>query len=303
MIFAIGRLRVPYAILLVLGGLALGFVPGLPRLSLPPDLVLVALLPPLLYSTAFFTSLRDLRENIRPISFLALGLVGATMVGVAVVAHTWIDSFGWPEAFVLGAVVSPTDAIAATSIARRLGVPRSIVSIIEGESLVNDGTALVFYRFAVAAVVSGTFSLAEASGRLILNAAGGVAVGLVVGFLIREVRRRMPFAPTSISIALLTGYFAYLPADALRVSGVLAVVTAGVYMGWHTPLLTTVETRLQGAAFWEILTFVLNSLLFLLVGLQLPTILDELGGRAGWTLVLDGALVSAAVIVVRLLWV
>ncbi|MDX6487490.1 MAG: monovalent cation/hydrogen antiporter [Gaiellaceae bacterium] len=303
MIFAIGRLRVPYAILLVLGGLALGFVPGLPRLALPPDLVLVALLPPLLYSTAFFTSLRDLRENIRPISFLALGLVGATMVGVAVVAHTWIDSFGWPEAFVLGAVVSPTDAIAATSIARRLGVPRSIVSIIEGESLVNDGTALVFYRFAVAAVVSGTFSLAEASGRLILNAAGGVAVGLVVGFLIREVRRRMPFAPTSISIALLTGYFAYLPADALRVSGVLAVVTAGVYMGWHTPLLTTVETRLQGAAFWEILTFVLNSLLFLLVGLQLPTILDELGGRAGWTLVLDGALVSAAVIVVRLLWV
>ncbi|MDX6449255.1 MAG: monovalent cation/hydrogen antiporter, partial [Gaiellaceae bacterium] len=154
MIFAIGRLRVPYAILLVLGGLALGFVPGLPRLSLPPDLVLVALLPPLLYSTAFFTSLRDLRENIRPISFLALGLVGATMVGVAVVAHTWIDSFGWPEAFVLGAVVSPSDAIAATSIARRLGVPRSIVSIIEGESLVNDGTALVFYRFAVAAVVS-----------------------------------------------------------------------------------------------------------------------------------------------------
>ena len=303
MIFAIGRLRVPYAILLVLGGLALGFVPGLPQLTLPPDLVLVALLPPLLYSTAFFTSLRDLRENIRPISFLALGLVGATMVGVAIVAHTWIDSFGWPEAFVLGAVVSPTDAIAATSIARRLGVPRSIVSIIEGESLVNDGTALVFYRFAVAAVVSGTFSLAEASGRLILNAAGGIAVGLVVGFLIREVRRRMPFAPTSITIALLTGYFAYLPADALGVSGVLAVVTAGVYMGWHTPLLTTVETRLQGAAFWEILTFVLNSLLFLLVGLQLPTILDELGGRAGWTLVGDGALVSAAVIVIRLLWV
>ena len=303
MIFAIGRLRVPYAILLVLGGLALGFVPGLPQLTLPPDLVLVALLPPLLYSTAFFTSLRDLRENIRPISFLALGLVGATMVGVAVVAHMWIDSFGWPEAFVLGAVVSPTDAIAATSIARRLGVPRSVVSIIEGESLVNDGTALVFYRFAVAAVVSGTFSLAEASGRLILNAAGGIVVGLVVGFLIREVRRRMPFAPTSITIALLTGYFAYLPADAVGVSGVLAVVTAGVYMGWHTPLLTTVETRLQGTAFWQILTFVLNSLLFLLVGLQLPTILDELGGHAGWTLVGDGALVSAAVIVVRLLWV
>jgi len=204
MIFAIGRLRVPYAILLVLGGLALGFVPGLPQLTLPPDLVLVALLPPLLYSAAFFTSLRDLRENIRAISFLAIGLVGATMVGVALVAHMWIDSFGWPEAFVLGAVVSPTDAIAATSIARRLGVPRNVVSIIEGESLVNDGTALVIYKFAVAAAVSGTFSLAAASGRLVLNAAGGIAVGLVVGFIIREVRRRMPAAPTSITIALLT---------------------------------------------------------------------------------------------------
>jgi Na+/H+ antiporter len=295
MIFAVGRLRVPYAILLVLGGLALGFVPGLPKLTLPPDLVLVALLPPLLYSSAFFTSLRDLRENIRAISFLAVGLVGATMVGVAVVAHMWIDSFGWPEAFVLGAIVSPTDAIASTSIARRLGVPRNVVTVIEGESLVNDGTALVFYKFAIAAAVSGTFSLAEASGRLILNAAGGIAVGLVVGFLIREVRRRMPAAPTSITVALLTGYFAYLPADAMGVSGVLAVVTAGVYMGWHTPLLTTVETRLQGFAFWQILTFVLNSLLFLLVGLQLPAILDALGGWNGWTLVVDGAIVSAAV--------
>jgi len=303
MIFAVGRLRIPYAILLVLGGLALGFVPGLPQLTLPPGVVLVALLPPLLYSAAFFTSLRDLRANFRAISLLAIGLVGATMVGVALVAHTWIKGFSWPEAFVLGAVVSPTDAIAATSIARRLGVPRSVVTIIEGESLVNDGTALVLYKFAVAAAVSGTFSLAQASGRLVLNAVGGIAVGLVVGFVIREVRRRMPAAPTSITMALLTGYFAYLPADALGVSGVLAVVTAGVYMGWHTPLLTTVETRLQGFAFWQILTFVLNSLLFLLVGLQLPVILDELGNRSGWTLARDGAIVSLSVIVVRLLWV
>jgi CPA1 family monovalent cation:H+ antiporter len=292
MIFAVGRLRVPYAILLVLGGLALGFVPGLPELALPPELVLVALLPPLLYSAAFFTSLRDLRDNVGPISLLAVGLVGATMVGVAVVAHAFVDD-----------IVSPTDALAATSIARRLGVPRAVVTIIEGESLVNDGTALVLYKFAVAAALSGTFSLASASGRLVLNAVGGVAIGLAVGFVIREVRRRMPAAPTSISMALLTGYFAYLPADALGVSGVLAVVTAGVYMGWHTPLLTTVETRLQGAAFWEILTFVLNSLLFLLVGLQLPRVLDALAGRPGWILVRDGAIVSAAVIVIRLAWI
>jgi CPA1 family monovalent cation:H+ antiporter len=302
MLFLVSRIRVPYAILLVLGGLALGFVPGLPSLALPPDLVLVALLPPLLYSASFFTSLRDLRENVRPISVLAVGLVGATMAGVAVVAHMWIDDFGWPSAFVLGAVVSPTDALAATSIARRLGAPRRVVTILEGESLINDGTALVFYKVAVAAAVSGTFSLAEASGRLVLNCVGGVLVGLGVGFVVREVRSRMPAAPASIAMAFLTGYFAYLPADALGVSGVLAVVTAGIFMGWHTPLLTTVETRLQGAAFWEILTFLLNSLLFLLVGLQLPRVLDVLERRSALVLVRDALIVAATVIAIRIVW-
>lgn len=303
MIVAVGRLRVPYPILLVLGGLALGFMPGLPDLALPPDLVLVAILPPLLYSAAFFTSLRDLRANLGAISLLAIGLVGATMVGVALVAHAWIDGFGWPEAFVLGAVLAPTDAIAATSIARRLDVPRRVVTVIEGESLVNDGTALVLYKVAVGVAVSGGFSIASSSGRLVVNAVGGVLVGLVVGYVIREVRRRTPFAPSSITIAFLTGYFAYLPADAIGVSGVLAVVTAGVFMGWHTPQLTTVETRLQGTAFWEVLTFLLNSLLFVLVGLQLPRILDKLSAQAGTTLLRDGAIVAAAVIVIRLLWV
>ena len=303
MIVVVGRLRVPYPILLVLGGLALGFMPGLPDLALPPDLVLVAILPPLLYSSAFFTSLRDLRANVVPISLLAIGLVGATMVGVALVAHAWIDDFGWPEAFVLGAVLSPTDAIAATAIARRLEVPRRVVTVIEGESLVNDGTALVLYKVAVGIAVSGSFSLASASGRLVLNAVGGVLVGLAVGYVVREVRRRTPAAPSSITIAFLTGYFAYLPADAIGVSGVLAVVTAGVFMGWHTPQLTTVETRLQGRAFWEILTFLVNSLLFVLVGLQLPRILDSLAAQSAMSLIRDGALVAAAVIVIRLLWV
>ena len=303
MIFAIGRLRVPYAILLVLGGLALGFVPGLPQLTLPPDLVLVALLPPLLYSTAFFTSLRDLRENIRPISFLALGLVGATMVGVAVVAHTWIDSFGWPEAFVLGAIVSPTDAIASTSIARRLGVPRSVVSIIEGESLVNDGTALVLYRVAVVAVVSGTFSIWDAGLRFVWTAAGGVAVGLVIGYLIAAIRRRLDNPPVEVTIALLSGYFAYLPAAAIGVSGVLSVVTVGVYMGWRTPELTTFQTRLDGAAMWQIVTFVVNALLFCLVGLQLHHILDSLSSRTPGELASYAVLVGLAVIVIRIVWI
>src|SRR2546421_6128506 len=177
-------LRIPYPILLVLGGLALGFVPGIPTITLPPDVVLVAILPPLLYSAAFYTSLRDLRQNVIPISALAIGLVVATTVGVAAVAHTFIPHVGWGPAFVLGAIVSPTDPLAATAIARRLGVPRRVVSIIEGESLVNDGTALVLYRVAVIAVVSGSFSIWDAGLRLVWTAAGGVPGGVVDGFVV-----------------------------------------------------------------------------------------------------------------------
>jgi Na+/H+ antiporter len=296
-------IRVPYPILLVLGGLAVGFVPGIPSLELAPELVLVAFLPPLLYSAAFFTSLRDLRANVRPISLLALGLVLATTVGVAVVAHAAIDGLTWSAAFVLGAIVSPTDPIAATAIARRLGAPRRVVAIVEGESLINDATALVAYRFAVAAVVTGGFSLWEAGLRFGVSVAGGIAVGLAVGFIVRILRRRLAHSPTEIAIGMLTGYFAYLPAEAIGVSAVLAAVTAGVYMGWYTPELTTPQTRLQGQAAWEILVFVLNSVLFVLIGLQLPTILDELSGRSTGELLGYAALVSATVVAIRVFWV
>src|SRR6059058_5103662 len=296
-------LRIPYPILLVLGGLALGFMPGIPTISLPPDVVLVAILPPLLYSAAFYTSLRDLRQNVIQISALAIGLVAATTVGVAVVAHALIPNLGWGPAFVLGAVVSPTDPLAATAIARRLGVPRRIVAIVEGESLVNDGTALVLYRVAVVAVVSGSFSIWNAGLRFVWTAAGGVAVGLVIGYLIAAIRRRLYNPPVEVTIALLSGYFAYLPASALGVSGVLAVVTVGVYMGWRTPELTSVQTRLDGAAMWQILTFVVNALLFALVGLQLNHILDSLSGRTAGELVWEAAIVAGTVILVRIIWV
>jgi monovalent cation/hydrogen antiporter len=295
--------RVPYPILLVVGGLGLGFVPGIPAIELPPDLVLVAVLPPLLYGLAFFTSLRDLRENVGPISLLAFGLVLTTVLAVAAVAHLLIPDLGWPGAFVLGAILSPTDPTAATAIAERLGLPRRLVSLIEGESLVNDGTALVAYKFAVAAVVTGSFSLADAAGSFVLNVIGGIAIGLGVGFLIRQLRRRLDDPPLEITISLLSGYFAYLPAQAAGVSGVLAAVTVGLYMGWHTPELTTAQTRLQGIAVWEILFFVLNSLLFALVGLQLPGILDALSGRSTGTLIGYAALVTAVVIAARFLWV
>ena len=172
-------LRIPYPILLVLGGLALAFVPGLPEFELRPEVILLGFLPPLLYSSAFFTSVRDLRANLRPVSLLAIGLVAATMVGVAAVAHWLVDDLTWPAAFVLGAIVSPTDPIAATSIGRRLGVPRRLITVIESESLLNDASALVFYRTAVVATVAGTFSLWEAGAQLVLNAIGGIAIGLV----------------------------------------------------------------------------------------------------------------------------
>jgi len=297
------QVRVPYPILLVVGGLGLSFVPGIPEIQLPPDLVLIAVLPPLLYGTAFFTSLRDLRENAGAISLLAVGLVLTTMLVVAAVAHFLIPDLSWHGAFVLGAVVSPTDPTAAAAIAERLGLPRRIVALIEGESLVNDGTALVAYKFAVVAVVTGTFSLADAAGSFVLNVAGGIAIGLGIGFLIRQVRRRLDDPPLEITISLLSGFFAYLPAQAAGVSGVLAAVTVGIYMGWHTPELTSAQTRLQGIAVWEIVFFLLNALLFTLIGLQLPGILDALSGRSTATLIGYAAAVTAAVIAARFLWV
>jgi CPA1 family monovalent cation:H+ antiporter len=302
MLIAAPWLRIPYPIFLVLGGLALGFMPGIPSLQLPPDVVLVVVLPPLLYASAFFTSLRDLRAQARGIGILAIGLVIATTVAVAVVAHAWIDNLSWSVAFVLGAVVAPTDPIAATSIMRRLGVPRRIVTLVESESLVNDGTALVLYRVAVVAVVSGTFSFWDASWRFLWSVVGGIVIGLLVGYLVALVRRRLDNPPVEVTIALMTGYLAFIPANAVSASGVLAVVAAGVYLGWRTPELTSVQTRLQGIAVFEIFAFVLNALLFALVGLQLSRILDSLTGRSAGRLAAWAMLVTATVILTRIVW-
>jgi CPA1 family monovalent cation:H+ antiporter len=209
----------------------------------------------------------------------------------------------WEAAFVLGAVVSPTDPVAATAIASRVGAPRRYVTIVEGESLVNDATALVAYKFAVAAVVTGSFSLTEAGGRFVLNAIAGIAIGIAIGYLVAQLRKRLDDAPTEITISLITPYFAYLPAEALGVSAVLAAVTTGIYMGWHSPELITPATRIQSFSVWEILVFVLNAVLFVLVGLQLPTVLDGIGGMSTRDIVVDAAAVSLAVIVIRFLWV
>jgi Na+/H+ antiporter len=298
-----GVVRVPYPIVLVLGGLVLGFVPGMPPAELPPELVLVLFLPPLLYQAAFFSSPRDLRADLRVITLLAVGLVLATMSAVAAVAHALVPGLPWAAAFTLGAIVSPTDPLAATAIARRLGVPRRLVTILEGESLVNDATALVAYRLAVAAVVAGSFTLWEAGLRFVTGAVGGVAIGLAVGWLLAEARRLTDDPVVEIVLSVVTGYAAYLPADRLGASGVLAAVTAGLYVGWRAPELASPATRLLGFSFWQVLVYLLNAVLFVLVGLQLHPILSELSGSSAATLVGQAALVSAVVIAVRIGWV
>ena len=293
---------VPYPILLVLGGLVIGFVPGMPAVELPPELVLVVFLPPLLYWAGFFSSPRDLQSDLRAISTLAVGLVLATIGVVAVVAHAMVDGLPLAAAFALGAIVSPTDPLAATSIGRRLGVPRRMVNLLEGESLVNDATALVAYRIAVAAAVGGGFVAWQAGLRFVVGTAGGVAVGLAVGWLVAELRRRLDDPVTEIVVSLATGFAAYLPAERLELSGVLAAVTAGLYVGWRAPELASASTRLLGFSFWEVLVYLLNAVLFILVGLQLHPILSGVSGRSVASLVGQAALVSGVVIAVRVAW-
>jgi monovalent cation/hydrogen antiporter len=294
--------HVPYPIVLVIGGLVLGLLLGPDdTVTLDPDLVLVIFLPPLLYSSAFFANLHDIRRGIRVVTVQAVGLVLVTMCAVAVVAHELVDGMSWPVAFVLGAIVSPTDALAPAEILRRLRVPRRLVSLIEGESLLNDGTALVAYNTAVTAVGLG-FVFMDAAGDFAVNVVGGIGIGLVAGKVLVEVRRRINDIPTEVTISLLSGYAGYLPAEALDWSGVLAAVTTGIVLGWKAPEISTASMRLTGNAVWEILIFLLNALLFVLIGLQLPTILEGLDDEEPLTLLGWAAAVSAAVILTRLVF-
>jgi CPA1 family monovalent cation:H+ antiporter len=295
------RTQIPYPILLVVGGTALAFVPGVSEFELDPDIILVAFLPPLLYGAAFFTSIQDLRANYRPIGLLAVGLVAFTTVTVAVVAHH-VVGLPWAAAFVLGAVVSPTDPVAATEIAVRSHAPRRLITIVEGESLINDSTGLIAYKFAIAAVLTGTFDAVDALGDFVLSAGGGVLIGLAVGWVIAELRARLDDAPTETAVSLLTPYLAYLPAEALGLSAVLAAVSAGLYLGWRSPELVTPSTRIQVTGFWELLTFALNAALFVLIGLQLPSVVEGLGGYSVMELIGYSAAIAGTVLVTRMAW-
>jgi Na+/H+ antiporter len=298
------RLHIPYPILFVIAGLLLALVPKVPRVNLNPELVFLFFLPPLIYPAALFTPWRDFRENLRPISMLAIGLVLITTTAIAFLAQYFMH-LPLAAGFVLGAIVSPPDAIAAGAIAERLRVPRRIVTVLEGESLVNDATALVAYRFAVTAVVTGAFSLEHAGIRFLVVCFGGVALGLAVGWLAAWFHKRVQDPPIEITVSLLTPFAAYLPAERLGISGVLSVVTAGLYLGWRLPEITDFQTRLDARPVWETVEFILNGLVFILIGLQLPTVLhaastDHLPKHQ---LIVYALLISLAVIVVRILWV
>ncbi len=298
------RWAVPPPALLVVVGAVLAAIPGLPRPRLDPEVVFLVFVPPLLYAAAITTSWRDFRRSLRPILLNSVGLVLATMAAVAAVAHALAPALPWPAAFVLGAIVSPPDPVAVVAVTRRLGVPRVVTTILEGEGLVNDATALVAYRMAVAAVVAGTFSLGQAILGFLLRGAGGVAVGLAVGYAVARLRSVIGKAPVvENTISLLTPFAAFIPAERLGASGVLAVVAVGLYLGRQVPSIASAPTRVQSQNVWELVTFLLEGLVFILVGLELPNVLASIGGRPTRGLLAAAAAISGAAILVRLLWV
>ncbi|HEX5322810.1 MAG TPA: Na+/H+ antiporter [Capsulimonadaceae bacterium] len=297
------RVNIPYPILLVLGGLALGFIPGLPRVQMRPDLIFLVFLPPLLMEESWGTSWRDFRRNLRPISLLAIGLVFVTTAAVAAVAHYAINGFSWAAGFVLGAIVAPTDELAAAVVASRLRIPRRIVTVIEDESLVNDASSLVIYRLASASVVAGAFSLLSGAIQFVYITVVGIAVGLLVGWVFAKILNRLDDPSIEITITLLIPFISYLVADHINASGVLAVVATGLYLGRRAGRIQSSRTHIEADAVWEMLAFILNGVLFFLMGLQLRGIVSGLGGYSVLAMVGYAALISVVVIVVRIAWV
>ena len=299
-VWAAGRVNVPYPIFLLLAGLGIGFIPGLPELEVDPDVIFLVFLPPLVHAAAWQTSPKVLKHHARTVSVLAVGLVAATMAAAAVVAHAVFPSLSWAAAFVLGAIVAPTDTVAATAVFRRIGVPERVVNLVEGESLINDGTALVLYRTALAALTAGTFAPADAIVDLLVVGTGGAAFGLAVAWVVRRARRRIDDALIEVTVTLLTPFLAFIPAEHLGLSGILAAVSSGLYLGSTQGEDFTPSTRLQALGFWGVLTFMLESVLFILIGLQFPGTLDRLSGEAAGTLIAGATGVAVVGVLVRM---
>jgi Na+/H+ antiporter len=310
LVFVIGfgalaeRLKTPYPIVLVVAGLFVSFVPGLPRISLNPDFIFLAVLPPLLFASASQTSWRDFQYNLVSILLLAFGLVGFTVFGVSLAAHWLIPGFDWRLGLVLGATVAPTDAIAATAIAKRVGLPQAITDLLEGESLVNDASGLLALEFSIALIVSGEVpSLTAGALRLVYLVLGGIVIGLIVGKLVHFFETHIDDAPIEIAVTIVTPYIAYMSAEAAQASGVLATVAVGLYLGRQSSFLFSSRVRVEARSFWKTLTFLLNGIVFLLIGLELPHILAGIRSVSVRELLTSAAELGAAVILLRLIWI
>jgi monovalent cation/hydrogen antiporter len=298
------KFNLPNPVLLVVAGLTIGFIPGIPNIALNPEVVFLIFLPPILYDAASHTSWHDFRSEIKTISTLAIALVILTTVAVAAASYFLIPGFTWPLAFVLGAIVSPPDAVAATSITKGLGLNKRVLTILEGESLVNDASALIAYRFAIAAIGTGSFIFWQASVDFVLVVAGGVAVGVVIGYVFIIIHKRiLSNSIISTSLTLLTPFIAYLAAEQFHTSGVLAVVSTGLMISWRASDVFSYRTRIRNRAVWDTIIFLLNGFIFILIGLQLRSIISDLGKYSVVELIAYGLIVSAVTIGVRIIWV
>lgn len=296
--------KLPFPVLLVFAGLLIGFIPQMPGLALDPDVVFLIMLPPLLYDAASKTSWLEFKTSIRPISALAITLVFFTTVAVAVTAHYMIPGFTWPLAFVLGAVVSPPDAVAASGIIKGLGLNKKVITVIEGESLVNDASALIAYRYAVMAVTTGSFVFWKAGIQFLLVAGVGILIGLLTGWLFVWAHKRIENNPVvETSFTLLAPFVSYLTAEHFHMSGVLAVVTTGLFIARKSPEVFSYQARMRSRVLWDTLIFLLQGFVFILIGLQLPSIIHDMGNYPMGTIVAYGLTISLVTILVRIIWV
>ncbi len=297
--------KVPAPIVLVLGGLGIAFIPGLPDFELDPDTIFLVFLPPLVFAAGWSASPRELRTVVRPLGLLSVALVFLTAAAVAVIAHALVPSLDWAEAAVLGAILAPTDAVAAIAVFRRIGGPDRVRLLVEGESMINDGTALVLYRIALGVATGGAFALGDAALEFVLVSAGGILVGLLVGAFSTVVIRRQADASLVVVLTVLTAYGAYISAEEIHVSGILAAVVAGLYCGYQAPRALDADTRLNAVGFWNILIFGLEMTLFVLLGVQLPGVVDSLEASSSGIgeLLVPIAAIAAASIALRLAFV
>ncbi|MBO9561380.1 MAG: Na+/H+ antiporter [Niastella sp.] len=298
------KLRISYPILLVIAGLGIGFIPGVPAITLEPDLVFIIFLPPLLYAAAWNTSWNDFWRFRRPIGLLAFGLVIFTATAVAFVSNALIPGFTLSMGFLLGGIISPPDAIAATSVLQQLKVPKRITAILEGESLINDASSLIVFRFALVAITTGQFVLWKAGVDFLLVALMGTVIGLAIAHIVYVIHRFLPTTPSiDTAITLISPYLMYIAAEHFHFSGVLAVVSGGLFLSFRSHEVFSYNTRIQAVSVWETLVFLLNGVVFIMIGLELPYIIKELGETSIWDAIKYAVVISIVTIVIRVVWV